>query len=66
VVGEVALDETPIGLFLELEGPEDWIDSTATRLGFAETDYITSSYSSLYQDYLPLHPGAPSNMVFQI
>jgi hypothetical protein len=34
------LDETPAGVFLELEGPSRWIDRTARRLGFAESDYL--------------------------
>jgi adenylate cyclase class 2 len=61
--GIVVLDETPIGVFLELEGPADWIDRTALRLGFAETDYVTRSYASLYQEYLEQHGGSP-DMLF--
>ncbi|HLH43099.1 MAG TPA: class IV adenylate cyclase [Bryobacteraceae bacterium] len=61
--GEIGLDETPIGVFLELEGPADWIDRTALRLGFSSADYITASYGSLYRDYLKLH-GGPADMVF--
>src|SRR5206468_3690427 len=30
--GIITIDETPIGVFLELEGPAGWIDSTAARL----------------------------------
>ena len=61
--GTVFLDETPIGVFLELEGPENWIDSTAVRLGFADKDYVTRSYASLYQTYLQDHLGPP-DMLF--
>jgi len=49
--GHVSLDETPIGDFLELEGPEHWIDRTAERLGFAPEAYITASYGRLYLEY---------------
>ena len=49
--GIVTLDETPIGDFLELEGPGYWIDQTALRLGFEPADYITSSYPVLYEEY---------------
>jgi adenylate cyclase, class 2 len=62
--GIITIDETPIGVFLELEGPADWIDSTALRLGFAPNEYCTSSYAALYRDYLGSHEGAPVNMVF--
>lgn len=62
--GIVTIDETPIGVFLELEGPSDWIDLTADRLGFAHSEYCTASYAALYREYLQLHHGAPANMVF--
>ena len=42
------LDETPIGPFLELEGPARWIDRMAKRLGFTEKDYVTASYGALW------------------
>jgi adenylate cyclase class 2 len=48
--GLALLDETPIGVFVELEGPPDWIDRTAGRLGFEERDYITKSYGELFQE----------------
>jgi adenylate cyclase class 2 len=46
--GHACLDETPIGVFLELEGAPDWIDATARELGFSERDYILRSYAALY------------------
>ena len=49
--GIVTIDETPIGDFLELEGPAYWIDETAVRLGYSTTDYLTVSYASLYREY---------------
>jgi adenylate cyclase class 2 len=61
--GLVALDETPIGVFLELEGPGDWIDRTAQRLGFAPRNYVIASYAALYRDFLKLHQGPP-DMLF--
>jgi adenylate cyclase class 2 len=41
-------DETPIGNFLELEGPERWIDKVAGQLGYSRQEYITESYAELY------------------
>jgi adenylate cyclase, class 2 len=61
--GLVALDETPIGVFLELEGPPYWIDGTALRLGFAPRDYVTASYSALYRVFRESHEGPP-DMLF--
>lgn len=51
--GRAMLDETPVGTFLELEGPPRWIDHTARRLGFSEADYITASYAELHRDSAP-------------
>ncbi|MBI4168601.1 MAG: class IV adenylate cyclase [Acidobacteria bacterium] len=48
----VTVDETPIGAFLELEGPKSLIDEVAGKLGYKPSDYITKSYLALYQDYL--------------
>jgi len=59
--GRAMLDETPLGVFLELEGPPGWIDRTARALGFSESDYITDSYASLH---LRAHGGKLSDMVF--
>jgi len=49
--GLATLDQTPIGVYLELEGTPGWIDGTARRLGFAESDYSTASYYTLYAAY---------------
>ena len=42
------LDETPIGAFLELEGPRRQIGPAAKALGYSMDDYITASYLELY------------------
>ena len=62
--GLITLDETPVGVFLELEGAEDWIDGAAKRLGFAKDDYILLSYSTLYANYREQHAAASRNMTF--
>jgi adenylate cyclase class 2 len=46
--GVATLDETPIGIFMELEGPSRWIDRTAKELGFSRADYVPFSYSRLF------------------
>ena len=63
--GTITLDETPIGIFLELEGPADWIDLTAATLGFAESDYVVDSYGTLYTEFCTRHGLAGSRMVFE-
>ena len=62
--GVVMLDETPIGVFLELEGSAQWIDRTARRLGFEESRYIAGSYGGLYVEWCKRRGVKPSNMVF--
>jgi adenylate cyclase class 2 len=63
--GVIMLDETPIGVFLELEGTAHWIDRTARRLGFQEIHYITASYARLYLEWCKRQQIKPSNMVFE-
>jgi adenylate cyclase class 2 len=47
---KVTLDETPIGLFVELEGERGEIDRAAGMLGFARSDYINKSYGALFME----------------
>jgi adenylate cyclase, class 2 len=63
--GVATLDETPIGVYLELEGAPRWIDRTARELGFTPQHYITASYGRLYLDWCSEHGAKPSNMVFR-
>ena len=44
----VAIDETPVGVFVELEGSEPGITTMATLLGRRPEDYILDSYRGLY------------------
>lgn len=62
--GIITLDETPIGNFLEIEGPPQWIDATAAKLGFSRDAYITRSYGALYVVYCREHGLEPSDMIF--
>jgi adenylate cyclase class 2 len=62
--GVVVLDETPVGVFLELEGSAHWIDRTAKLLGFSEHDYITASYGRLYLEWCKANRCKPGDMVF--
>lgn len=48
--GHATLDETPVGVFIELEGPARWIDRTAKDLGFSRDSWITASYARLYHE----------------
>ncbi len=46
--GHVVIDETPIGNFAEIEGPAEWIDSMAGKLGIQRGDYIKETYAGLF------------------
>jgi adenylate cyclase class 2 len=59
------LDETPIGTFLELEGPQRAIDGAARALGYSENDYIAVSYLELYLAECDRLGKKPGNMVFK-
>jgi adenylate cyclase, class 2 len=45
---EIVVDETPIGSFLEIEGPVAAIHEAARALGYAPDDYVSESYASLF------------------
>ena len=60
----VALDETPIGEYVELEGPAELLAAAAASLGLDPRDAVTATYLDLWIAYRALHPGAPVDMVF--
>jgi adenylate cyclase, class 2 len=45
----VAIDETPVGTYVELEGDEDAILAMATALGRTPSDFIVDSYYRLFK-----------------
>jgi adenylate cyclase class IV len=45
---KIELDETPLGNFLELEGPPESIDRAAALLGFHTSNYLTATYWDLH------------------
>jgi adenylate cyclase class 2 len=63
--GHVTLDETPIGVFMELEGPARWIDRTAKELGFPVTAYVNDSYITLYLKWCKVAGIEPTGMRFE-
>jgi len=48
---KITYDETPMGLFMELEGGGSVIDETAMRLGFTGSDFINQDYYQLWKAY---------------
>jgi adenylate cyclase class 2 len=60
----IELDETPIGVFLELEGPANAIDRVAKALGFETGDYVLANYMTLYREYCRSRGEEPRDMLF--
>src|SRR5579872_1266875 len=58
------LDQTPVGVFLELEGTSQAIDRAAGAMGFEARDYIRSTYWDLYVAECRRRGQIPRNMVF--
>lgn len=60
----IAIDETPIGVFVEIEGAEDEITLAARALGKSPDDYVTSSYRSLYVEHCRDRGVEPGDLLF--
>jgi adenylate cyclase, class 2 len=62
--GHCVLDETPIGFFAELEGPEGWIDDMALRLGLDPSSLMTLSYGRLFDQWKQETGREAANLTF--
>jgi adenylate cyclase class 2 len=60
----IAIDETPVGTFVELEGDEATIAGVAQRLGRGQSDYVLASYRSLFLEHRKATGGHGAHMVF--
>jgi adenylate cyclase, class 2 len=60
----IEIDETPVGTFVELEGPAKAIDRAATQLGFSKSDYVLKNYLTLYREECQRSGEEPKNMLF--
>jgi adenylate cyclase, class 2 len=58
------LDETPAGVYLEIEGAPRAIDRVARALGFAPQHYIRGTYWDLHAADCRRRGRAPRNMLF--
>jgi adenylate cyclase, class 2 len=59
------LDETPVGIFLEIEGSPRSIDRIARRLGFLARDYMRYTYWDLYAADCRRRGRKIENMLFE-
>jgi adenylate cyclase class 2 len=60
----IEVDETPVGTYVELEGPPEAIDRAASALGYSRKDYLLKNYLTLYAEDCRRRGVAPGNMLF--
>jgi adenylate cyclase class 2 len=60
----VAIDETPVGVFVEIEGSEQGITTMARALGRRPDDYVLDSYRGLFLKYREQYGLEGTDMVF--
>ncbi len=60
----VAVDETPVGTFVEIEGSARGIADMAQALGRTPADYLVDSYRTLFVSYCEAHGLESSHMLF--
>ena len=60
----IALDETPVGTFVEIEGGEDGILAMTQALGRTAADFILDSYHSLFIQHREKLGSCNTHMVF--
>lgn len=63
----VVLDHTPMGDFVEVEGPSETLTATTRLLGLEPSNAVRGSYMSLWLDYRERYArrGLPVDMVFE-
>ena len=64
LTGHLVVDETPIGNWAELEGPNDWIDSTLEQLNIDPATCITDSYGTLFLNWKQRTGSPAENLTF--
>lgn len=62
--GHCVLDETPIGVYAELEGPSEWIDAIGHQLGVDTSEFITLSYGRLFEQWKNETHSPAENLTF--
>jgi adenylate cyclase class 2 len=61
----IAIDETPVGTYVEIEGSERGIAAMAEVLGRTQPDYIVESYRGLFLQHRAAFGLAGRDMVFE-
>ena len=61
----IALDETPVGTYVEIEGGEEGIQAMARALGRTAADFILDSYRGLFIQHREKFGFGNAHMVFR-
>jgi adenylate cyclase class 2 len=61
----VAIDETPVGTFVEIEGSEHGIQEMAAALARKPDDYVLDSYRGLFVKHCERHGLPVTDMLFE-
>jgi adenylate cyclase class 2 len=60
----IAIDETPVGVFVEIEGGDRGIAAAAQMLGRGPGDYVLDSYRGLFVRHCEQHGMSATDMLF--
>jgi len=63
--GKLVVDETPIGVWAELEGEPAWIDAMLAGLGVRPEDCLTDSYGKLFLKWKQETGSPAENLTFE-
>ena len=61
----IAIDETPVGTFVELEGGDAGITAAAEALGRGPADYVVDSYRALFMRHREREGSTAVHMLFE-
>ena len=61
----VAIDETPVGVFVEIEGDEHGIIEATRALGRQQHDFVLDSYRSLFIEHRRAQGLPTTDMLFE-
>jgi len=64
--GHCVIDETPIGVYAELEGPAEWIDSIGRKLGIDPGAFLTLSYGRLFDQWRQETGSSAADLTFEV
>jgi len=60
----IAIDETPVGIYVEIEGGERGIETATAALGRGPSDYLLDSYRGLFVRHCEARGLTVTDMVF--